>query len=221
MMATSFATNVYTARKRVGGISRAGARAVGAEPTSRPRTTPRIGGPAAEHASGTIRYLQPDPLPLRDSPYVCARPTARSHRPERAPRFAPRRARIRWSTSAGVGNHSAERIKVAAPLAFDFGAALSADATFPQNSPCSRSVSWSNEIRRYRRSPLLAAERNDPVSESHSSSEENGSPASSDLRKTSSRKDFSFPGRDGREAKTITENSPQIALCSFGTSAEA
>ena len=78
MMATSFTTTSYTARKRVGGISRAGEHVVGAEPTSRPRTTPRIGGHAAEHASGSISYLQPDPAwdEIANYPYARNSPLA-------------------------------------------------------------------------------------------------------------------------------------------------
>ena len=62
MMAFSITTTSYNARNGVGGISRAGAGPHRAEPASRPRTTPRIGGRAAKHASGSISYLQPDPL---------------------------------------------------------------------------------------------------------------------------------------------------------------
>ena len=72
MMATSIATNVYSARKRVGGISRAGSSfATGA-------TRPRIGGPAAKLASGTISYLQPDPAwsDPANYPYAASSPLA-------------------------------------------------------------------------------------------------------------------------------------------------
>ena len=61
MMATSIATNVYDARNGVGGISLAGSNFATGLTRPRPRTTPRIGGRAAEHASGSISYLQPDP----------------------------------------------------------------------------------------------------------------------------------------------------------------
>jgi hypothetical protein len=69
MMATSFATNVYRERKRVGGISRAGSNFATGATRPRPRTAPRIGGPAAEHASGPINYLEPDPLGLDTANY--------------------------------------------------------------------------------------------------------------------------------------------------------
>ena len=60
-MATSIATMSYSARKRVGVISLAGSNFAPGSTRPRPRTTPRIGGPAAKLASGSISYLQPDP----------------------------------------------------------------------------------------------------------------------------------------------------------------
>ena len=62
MMATSIATNAYSARKRVGGISLAGSNFATGATRPRPRTTPRIGGPSAKLASDPISYLQPDPV---------------------------------------------------------------------------------------------------------------------------------------------------------------